>query len=74
MFFVWKGAAPRISKHTLKLPLTLGGLTLPCFIIYYWVVILVTLRWWLSEELANPASTLKVVLLGLYSQQHNLIY
>lgn len=34
--FVWGGLAPRVARTTLQLPLSLGGLALPCFKKYYW--------------------------------------
>lgn len=71
--FVWQGAIPSVVKTTLQMSITLGGLTLPCFIKYYWAAVLVTVKWWLSEELANRASTLEVALLGSYSELRNLV-
>lgn len=72
--FVWNGGVPRIAKSTLQLPLSLGGLALPCFLKYYWAAVLVTLRWWLSEEPVNPSSTLEVALLRSYAELRNLIH
>lgn len=72
--FIWKGVTPRVAKSTLQLPITLGGLTLPCFIKYYWAAILVTVRRWLSEEPVNPASTLEAALLDSYSELWNLVH
>lgn len=73
MSSLWKGAIPRIAKCP-AITHTLGVLSLPCFIKYYWVAILVTLRWWLSGEPANSGSTLEVALLGSYYELRNLIY
>lgn len=70
--FVWNGKIPRIAKSTLQLPCTLGGLALPCLIKYYWVAVLVTVKWWLSEDPANPASSLEVAILGSYTKLRNL--
>lgn len=72
--FIWNGGTPRIAKTTLHLPITLGGLALPCFVKYYWAAVLVTVRWWLAEEPANPAATLEVALFGSYLELRNLIH
>lgn len=65
--FVWNGKNPR----TLQLRSCWGAW--PCFIKYYWAAVLVTVKWWLSEEPANPASTLEAALLGSYSELWNLV-
>lgn len=72
--FIWNGRAPRIAKATLQLPGTLGGLALPCFLKYYWAAVLVTVKWWLSEEPANPAASLEAALIGSYAELRNLVH
>lgn len=72
--FVWAGAAPRIAKHTLQLSLMEGGLSLPNFKKYYWAAVLVSVRWWFTQDRANPAVNLEAAILGSYSELSNLVY
>lgn len=59
---------------TLQLPVMLGGLAVPCFLKYYWAAVLVTVKWWLAEDPANPAFTVEAALMGSYSELRNLIH
>lgn len=63
-----------MAKVKLQLPTSLGGLALPCLLKYYWAAVLVTVKWWLSGEPANPASSLEAALLGSYAELRNLIH
>lgn len=65
---------PRIAKTTLQLPLTVGGLALPCFCQYYWVTVLVTVRWLFEQPRSNPAVNLEAAILGSYSALSNLVF
>lgn len=57
--FVW---APRVAKATLQLPPSNGGLAPLCFKLYYWVVVLVSVRWWFVHN--NPSVNLVAAILG----------
>lgn len=72
--FVWGGLAPRFSRTTLQLPLSLGGLALPCFKKYYWAAVVVTVRWWFSQPKSNPSVNLEAAILGSYSALSNLFF
>lgn len=49
--FIWVGSTPRIAKSTLQLPLSHGGLALPCFRQYYGAAVLVTVRCWFEKPI-----------------------
>lgn len=57
--FIWGGKVPRIAKNKLQLPLSSGGLALPCFQKYYWAAVLVTVHWWFVQSRSNPAVNLE---------------
>lgn len=72
--FVWGGSAPRVARTTLQLPLTMGGLALPCFRKYYWAAVIVTVRWWFSQPKSNPSLNLEAAIMGSYSALSNLVF
>lgn len=54
--------------------LTEGGLSIPNFKKYYWAAQLITVRWWFTQDISNPAVNLEVAILGSYSELSNLVY
>lgn len=48
--FIWAGLTPRVAKAILQLPLSAGGLALPCCKQYYWAAVMVTVRWWFAQS------------------------
>lgn len=72
--FVWAGSTPQVAKIKLQLFLTEGGLSLPIFRKYYWAAQLVTVRWWFTQDVSNPAVNLEAAILGSYSELSNLVY
>lgn len=65
--FICGEAVPRIAKHKLQLPLSSGGLALPCFRKYCWAAVLVTVCWWFSQTRSNPMVNLEMAVKGSYS-------
>lgn len=63
-----------MALSTLQLPLGAGGLSLPNFQLYYWAAVLVIIRWWFLQPQDNPAVTLEVAIVGLYSTLSNLVF
>lgn len=49
--FIWGYKAHRISKQHLQKPKECGGLSLPCFLYYYWAANVRTLVYWQLENL-----------------------
>lgn len=47
---------------------------MPSFQLYYWVAVLVTVRWWFSQPKQNPAVILEAAILGSYAALSNLVY
>lgn len=72
--FIWAGSAPRVAKATLQLPLSLGGLALPCFKQYYRAAVMVTVRWWFTQSHTNPSVNLEAAIRGSYSALSNLVF
>lgn len=72
--FIWAGQTPRVAKTSLPLPLSAGGLALPCFKQYYWAAVLVMVRWWFVQSQHNPAVNLEAAILGSYSALSNLVF
>lgn len=72
--FICGGKTPRIAKRKLQLPLSSGGLALPCFRKYYWAAVLVTVRWWFKQTRFNPMVNLEAAIMGSYSTLTNLVY
>lgn len=68
--FTWA----HVARIKLQLPLSDGGLALPCFKKYYWAAVLVTVRWWIAQDHNNPVVDLEAVILGSYSELSNLLY
>lgn len=47
---------------------------LPCFKKYYWVAVMVTVRWWFAQDRNNPVVNLEAAILGSYSEPSNVVY
>lgn len=41
---------------------------------YYWAVVLVSMRWWFTQDQSNPVINLEAAILGSYSELSNLVY
>lgn len=75
-FFIWAGLTPRVAKTALQLPLSAGGLALPCFKQYYWAAVLVTVSWWFTQSRNNTSVSvnLEAAILESYSALSNLVF
>lgn len=47
--YIWAGQPPGVARQILYFPLSGGGLSLPNFLLYYWVAVLVPVRWGFSQ-------------------------
>ena len=72
--FVWQASVPRVGRPILQLPLSEGGLALPNFRKYYWAAVLVSVRWWFTQDHTNPSVTLEAAIMGSYAGLTNLVY
>lgn len=68
------GRVPRVARSTLQIALSEGGLALPNFRIYYWTAVLISVRWWFTQDQSNPSVNLEAAILGSYSELSNIVY
>lgn len=67
-FFIWNGqihTSPFCPK---------GGLALPNFQVYYWVVVFVRTYWWFEGSRSNVAVCVEAACLGSLLDLQNLVY